>query len=81
MNIGFKPFKPEFKQEKIPIYFETEDAPYKEIILRGEGAYPKLLFEVEEIILDVVPLDHTSSFILNIQNDGYKNSNIVANII
>jgi len=31
--------------------------------------------------LDVVPLNYTTEFILNIFNDGYSNSNITANII
>ena len=58
-----------------------DEANSKEITLKGEGAYPKLQFEVEEIILDVIPLHHTTNFILNIYNDGYKNSNITANIV
>jgi hypothetical protein len=57
--IGFQPSKAEKLEEKIRIYFENMDeANSKEIVLRGEGAYPKLLFEVDEIILDVVPLNH-----------------------
>ncbi len=43
-----------------------DEANSKEITLKGEGAYPKLLFEVEEVILDIVPLNHPTSFILNI---------------
>ena len=56
---------------KIPLYFEEDDKPYTELILKGEGAYPKLLFDVDEVILDVIPLNTVSSYILNIYNDGY----------
>ncbi len=80
LDIGFKPFKPMVYDLSIPLYFKNDDAPYTEIKLKGEGAYPKLLFEVEEVILDIVPLNQTSSYILNIYNDGYNNS-IISSII
>jgi hypothetical protein len=33
------------------------NTPYAELVLKGEGAYPKLIFDRREIILPVVPLN------------------------
>ena len=51
---------------KIKIFFDAEAKASKEIVLRGEGAYPKLLFNVQEIVMDVVPLNVVSRSILEI---------------
>ena len=81
LNIGFQPLKPEKYELSIPLYLENDDKPYTDIKFKGEGAFPKLLFDVQEVILETVPLNHKSSFILNIFNDGYSNSNITSSMI
>ena len=81
LNIGFQPLKPEKYELSIPLYLENDDKPYTDIKLKGEGAFPKLLFDVQEVILETVPLNHKSSYVLNIFNDGYNNSNISSSMI
>lgn len=45
IDIGFQPFTAEVHKLYVPLYFDDQDKPYNEILLQGEGAYPKLLFE------------------------------------
>jgi hypothetical protein len=55
--------------------------PYAEIVLKGEGAYPKLIFDRREIILPVVPLNIESKCVFHIINCGYDNLNLKHKII
>ncbi len=46
------------------------------MIFKGEGTYPRLIFDRKEILLPVVPLNIESKCTLRIQNDGYENLNL-----
>lgn len=52
-----------------------------DIVLKGEGLFPRLLFDRKEIILPVVPLGIESSCIFRLINDGYDNLKIRYDII
>ena len=52
-----------------------------EITLKGEGQFPRLLFDRKEVILPVVPLNIEASCIFRIINDGYENLNLKYKII
>ena len=47
-----------------------------EIVLKGQGAYPRLLFDRKEVILPVVPLNFVAETTFKIISDGYDNVNI-----
>ena len=42
LKTGFKPNIPNNYEVKLPLYLENESKPYSEIVLRGEGAYPRI---------------------------------------
>ena len=47
-----------------------------EIILKGSGAFPKLIFDRREVILPPVPCNTVSKSTFRIINDGYENLNL-----
>lgn len=49
-------------------------------MLKGEGAYPRLLFDRKEVILPIVPLGFKAETVFRIISDGYDNVNIEAEI-
>ena len=49
--------------------------------MKGEGAFPRLIFDRKEILLPVVPLDIESKCIFKVYNDGYENLNLKYKII
>ena len=57
-----------------------EEVCYMDIILKGEGAFPRLLFDRKEILLPVVPLNVESKCVFRILNDGYENLNLKSHI-
>lgn len=44
--------------------------------MRGQGVFPKLLFDRKEVILPVVPVGFTAKCLFRIINDGYENLNL-----
>ena len=72
LKASFKPVFQGIYEAKLPLYLENEDKPYTEIVLRGEGAIPRILFDRREIILPVVPLGVESKCTFRIINDGYQ---------
>ena len=77
VKVGFNPYIAEYYEQKVPLYLDGDTSkPYKEIVLRGEGAYPKMLFDRKEIILPIVPLGIPSRSTFNLINDGYENLNL-----
>ena len=63
MNIKvlFNPFTPGNFEKVVSIYLVDDpevnaNHPYLDVTLKGEGAYPRLLFDRKEVILPVVPL-------------------------
>ena len=75
MKIGFRPLKPQNYSITIPFFIQNEPKPYSKLKLKGEGAYPKILFDQSEVILKPVPLGVDSSKELILLNDGYQNTN------
>lgn len=73
IKIGFKPIGSEVYSEELPLYLEDDLKPYTTIKLKGEGAYPKLLFDRREVIMPVVPLGIESRCSFKIDNEGYQN--------
>jgi len=81
----FNPFAPGVYERSVPLYLDDPELPqnmsYVDIQLKGEGAFPRLLFDRKEIILPVVPLNVKSKCLFRIINDGYENLNLKAKII
>lgn len=74
IRVGFNPLNPGAYEKTVPFYLDNDTSkPYAEIVLKGYGDYPKLLFERREVILPVVPLDIESRCTFRIINDGYEN--------
>jgi len=48
---------------------------------KGEGAFPRLLFDRKEVILPVVPLGVQAKCVFRVINDGYENLNLKYKII
>ena len=44
--------------------------------MKGEGAYPRLLFDRKEVILPIVPLGYTAETTFRLISDGYESINI-----
>ena len=59
----------------------SSNSPYMDITLKGEGLFPRLLFDRKEIILPVVPLNIQATCLFRIVNDGYENLNLKYKII
>jgi len=73
IKVSFKPTGNEKYEDELPLYLEDESKAYTTIRLRGEGAYPKLLFDRREVIMPVVPLGIESKCTFKIENEGYQN--------
>ncbi|EGR27619.1 hypothetical protein IMG5_193180 [Ichthyophthirius multifiliis] len=67
-------------EQKIPLFIDDPEiktnSSYVDIILKGEGAFPKLLFDRKEVIMPVVPLNIYSRCAFKIINSGYDNLNL-----
>jgi len=65
----------------VPLFIENDTSkPYLELILKGVGANPKLMFDRREVILPVVPLNIVAKCVFRIINDGYENMALKASI-
>jgi len=74
IRVGFNPHVPGTYQKSVPFYIDNDTSkPYTELVLKGFGDFPNLLFERREVILPVVPLDIESRCTFRIINDGYEN--------
>lgn len=60
VKIGFNPYMPGQYEEVVHVYIDDPDLPknqpYADLVLKGEGAFPRLKFDRKEIVLPVVPL-------------------------
>ena len=52
-----------------------------DIVLRGEGSFPRLLFDRKEILLPVAPLNTESKCVFRVINDGYENLNLKCKVV
>ena len=77
----FNPFTQMNYERKAGLFLngETEKS-YIDLTFKGNGAYPKLIFDRREIIMPIVPLNITSRCIFKIINDGFENLMIKHNL-
>lgn len=76
LRVGFNPHDHREYESKVLVYIDDNPTPYTEILLKGEGASPRLLFDRREVILPITPLDTYARSTFRIINDGYENLNI-----
>lgn len=50
LKTGFRPLSQNSYEAILPLKLESEEKPYCEITLKGEGAYPRILFDRSEVI-------------------------------
>lgn len=80
--IEFRPTIPKEYCFKLPLYVDDEKTVPKAIItLKGESAFPRILFDRREILLPTVPLNVESKIQFYIYNDGYQSVNLKGHII
>ena len=80
--IEFKPTMPKEYVFKLPLFVDDEKSVPKAIItLKGESAFPRILFDRREVILPIVPLNVESKIQFYILNDGYQSMNLKGHII
>lgn len=80
--IEFRPTIPKEYIFKLPLYVDDEKTIPKAIItLKGESAFPRILFDRREVILPMVPLNVESKIQFYIYNDGYQSVNLKGHII
>lgn len=81
IKLTFKPVVPGNWEIRLPLYLNDDRLkPKAEIILKGESAFPRILFDRREVILPVVPCNVESKCTFRIINDGYQSANLSANI-
>ena len=76
LRVGFNPQLAKVYESKVMVYIDDNPVPYSEVLLKGEGAHPKLLFDRREVILPLSPLDTMAKSTFRIINDGYENLTI-----
>ena len=52
-----------------------------QIKLKGESAFPRILFDRREVLLPIVPLNVESKCTFRVINDGYQSANLSANVV
>ena len=80
LKIKFMPNNPQSYEYNLPVYLDSNDKPYTSIVVKGEGAYPRLLFDRREVIMPVVPLGIESFCTFRIYNEGYQKMDINLNV-
>ena len=77
IKVSFNPLIPDYYQQAVNLYLDGDESkPYMTVEIKGQGAFPRLIFDRREIILPVVPLGIPSRCIFRIYNDGYENLNL-----
>lgn len=80
--IEFRPTIPKEYCFKLPLYVDDEKTTPKAVItLKGESAFPRILFDRREVIMPIVPLNVESKIQFYIYNDGYQSVNLKGHII
>jgi hypothetical protein len=79
--VMFNPFESGTFEKSIPLFVEDPELTnnsnsYIDIQLKGEGAFPKLIFDRKEVLLPVVPLDVEAKCVFRLMNSGYDNLNL-----
>lgn len=76
IKVTFKPVGNQKYETKLPLFLDNSKKAYTEIVLKGEGAYPRMLFDRREVIMPIVPLGIPSVCIFRIFNEGYQSLNV-----
>ena len=77
----FNPFTQMSYEKKAGLFIDNEKIrSYLDVSFKGNGAYPKLVFDRREIIMPVVPLGIVSRCVFKIINDGFENLLIKHNL-
>ena len=72
VKVSFWPDSPGEFEADMPIFLDGDtDRPYITLRLKGEGIYPKLSFDVDEVVLPPVPLGIPSRARFEVINTGY----------
>ncbi len=80
LKVYFDPKDEQDYEVSVPVMIDDKKKPQAEIILKGQGAYPRLFFDRKEVILPIVPLGFTAETTFKIISDGYDNVNITEEI-
>ena len=82
IKIYFKPVVPGLWEVKLPLFLNDDRIkPKSELIIKGESAFPRILFDRREIILPIVPLGIESKCTFRLINDGYQSANLSSTIV
>mmetsp|Transcript_140642 Transcript_140642/g.244902 ORF Transcript_140642/g.244902 Transcript_140642/m.244902 type:complete len:2974 (-) Transcript_140642:636-9557(-) len=73
VQVTFTPHAVKPYEIKLPVYLgKSHASKYTELILRGIGSNPNILFDRQEVVLPIVPLDVPSKATFWITNEGYE---------
>jgi hypothetical protein len=79
IRVTFSPQEDADYENVLPIYLadqEDKTRPYLNLTLRGCGVYPRITFNVEDVLLPTVPLNVVSRAKFWLINDGYDNLDV-----
>lgn len=81
LETGFNPFTHMNYERKAGLFVNGEkEKAYLDVSFKGNGAYPRLIFDRREIIMPIVPLGVISRCMFKIVNDGFENLAINHNL-
>lgn len=81
LEASFNPFTQMNYEKKASLFINGEkEKSYLTLTFKGNGAYPKLVFDRREIVMPVVPLGVASRCVFKIINDGFENLMIKHNL-
>jgi hypothetical protein len=49
--VSFNPYQPGEFEKKIDLFINGQSRPYLNLLLKGKGAYPRLVFDRKEVVL------------------------------
>ena len=51
INVSFNPYQPGDFEKKVDLFINGQQRPYLNLVLKGKGAYPRLVFDRKEVVL------------------------------
>ena len=51
IEVSFNPYQPGEFDKKVDLYINNQKRPYLNLIMKGKGAYPRLVFDRKEVVL------------------------------
>ena len=74
VKFNFSPKDSRVYEAKVPLYLDDNTTqPYYTVEMRGEGLYPRLIFDTKECIMPAVPLGFASKAQFHVISHGYDN--------